>query len=200
MDHEKCYVFSDERPAKRRRVEHREGLDASLPERQQLYNELWSEQRQRIDDVIKTANETTLDEVSTFLSEQRQSDHSEGLAAGFLLAGPSIAAHALIFEQLHERSRDQPGSIFISVSSNDGLNLKTLLKAIIKIGTSQKGLDEDELDLLPSKRNGRRLLDYDLQLLHEWVKDNAIEQCVIVFRDCEAFDSTVLSEAIELLR
>ena len=199
MEHEKCYVFTRERPAKRRRVETCAGLDSSLPLRERLYHELWAEQQQRIDEVIKSANETTLHEVSTFVQDRR-AEEIDGLPAGFLLAGPSVAAHSLIFEQLQERSLSEAGSIFITVSSSDGLNLKTLLKAIIKVGTSQKRHDEDELDLLPSKRNGRKLLDYDLQLLHEWVKDNGIEQCIIVFRDCEAFDSTVLSEVIELLR
>ena len=147
MEHEKCYVFSQERPTKRRRVENRNGLDSSLPLRERLYHELWAEQQQRIDEVIKTANETTLDEVSTFIRDARDVGESDGLPAGFLLAGPSIAAHSLIFEQLQARSRDEPGNIFITVSSGDGLNLKTLLKAIIKIGTSQKRQDEDTKQL-----------------------------------------------------
>ena len=199
MEHEKAYVFSHERPAKRRRVEGRDGLASSLPLRHQLYRDLWASQRHRIDEVIKAANEATLNEISTFVRDRRSDMHYDGLPAGFLLAGPSIAAHSLIFQQLEERSRDEAGSIFIPVSSSDGSNLKTLLKAIIKSGTSQKRFDEDEVDLLPSKKSAKKLLDYDLQLLHEWIKENNIQQCIIVFRDCEAFDSSVLSEVMELL-
>jgi origin recognition complex subunit 3 len=199
MDHEKCYVFSHERPAKRRRVETRDELDESRSSREQLYRNLWAEQQRNIDEVIKTANEATLEEVNNFLTQCRNQNHREGLPAGFLLAGPSIAAHTLIFEQLQERTQDDIGHIFIPVSSGEGPNLKTLLKAIIKIGTSQSRSDGDELDLLPSKKSGRKLLDYDLQLLSEWIKENGMDQCTIVFRDCEAFDSAVLSEAIELL-
>jgi origin recognition complex subunit 3 len=199
MEHEKAYVFSSERPAKRRRVERSDGLDSSLPLRHQLYHDLWTEQQQRIDEVIKSANEATLDEVSTFIRDQGVDRNADGLPAGFLLAGPSIAAHSLIFQQLQERSRDEANSIFIPVSSSDGGNLKTLLKAIIKNGTSQKRFDEDEVDLLPSKTSGRKLLDYDLQLLHEFIKEKNVQQCIVVFRDCEAFDSSVLSEVIELL-
>jgi origin recognition complex subunit 3 len=199
MDHEKCYVFTQERPAKRRRVEEAQSLDSSLPLREQLYRDAWAQQEHRINDVVKSANEATLDEVSSFLSDCQHDEKSEGLPVGFILAGPSIAAHAFIFEQLLERTQDKRTNVFIPVSSTDGPNLRTLLKAIIKTGTSHTVADEDELALAPSKRNGRKLLDYDLQILHEWVRENGIKQVVVAFRDCEAFDSVVLSEVIELL-
>jgi origin recognition complex subunit 3 len=198
MDHEKCYVFSQERPAKRRRVE-AQGLDLSLPLREQLYRDLWEVQQQRINNVVKAANEATLDEVSSFLRHCQYVEAPEGLPAGFILAGPSVAAHSFIFDQLKDQTLEQRSSAFIPLSSSDGPNLKSLLKAIIKIGTSPKTAEDDELCLAPSKRNGRKLLDYDLQLLHEWAQENKVEQVVIAFRDCEAFDSVVLSEVIELL-
>jgi origin recognition complex subunit 3 len=199
MDHEKCYVFSHERPAKRRRVENDKSLDSSLPLRRKLYLDIWDQQRQRIDNVIKTANETTLEGITSFLRESQLDEAFDSLSAGFILAGPNISAHAIIFEQLQERNSDERSTIFITVSSSDASNLKTLLKAIIKIGTSQRTTDEDELSLAPSKRSGRRLLDYDLELLHDFVQENNVKQIVLAVRDCEAVDSLVLSEAIELL-
>ncbi|KIW04148.1 hypothetical protein, variant [Verruconis gallopava] len=203
MDHEKCYVFSHERPAKRRRVDignEGSGLDASLPMRRRLYHELWQDQQRRIEEVIKAANEAILDEISSFVADSRSDGDDLGtLRAGFILAGPSIAAHSFIFGQIQERTLDQHTSVFIPIASHDSANLKTVLKAIVKIGTARNSVDDDDLELLPQKRSERKLLDYDLQLLHERVEENGVRHVVVAFRDCEAFDSGVLSEAIELL-
>ena len=120
------------------------------------------------------------------------------MPCGFVLAGPSIAAHSTLFEQLERRVSEERTNAFILVSSTDAPNLKGLLKTVIKIGTSSKSLDNEEL--AKSKCSGRKLLDYDLQLLYDWVKDNEVNQVVLAFRDCEAFDTAVLSEAIELFK
>lgn len=196
MDHEKSYVFSSDRPSKRRRVEKLTGLDSSWALRERLYRELWNEQIQRVNDVLNRSNEATLEEILAFLKEARDVDEVGRLPAGFVLAGPSIAAHSSIFEQLEQRTSEEIASNFILVSASEAPNLKTLLKAVIKTGTSQSSFD-DELSI--SKRSGRKLLDYDLQLLYDWVKERGITQIVVAFRDCEPFDSAVLSEAIELL-
>ena len=58
--------------------------------------------------------------------------------------------------------------------------------------------DEDE-ELTSTSRKGPRLLNYDLQILHEHVRDRKIEQVVIAFPDTEALGSHLLSELIELM-
>jgi origin recognition complex subunit 3 len=200
MDHEKCYVFSSkgERPNKRRRVEP-SGLDESWPLREQTYRELWAEQQRRVQQVLDDANKTTLDELLDFLEEHRNDEKRSKLPCGLILAGPSIAAHATFFEQLSQRIATGTTSSFSLITSTDSPNLKSLLKVLIRNGTAHKGIDDKDDELLSRKRKGPKVLDYDLQLLHERVVESGIDQVVVAFRDSEAFDSSVLSETIELL-
>jgi origin recognition complex subunit 3 len=200
MDHEKCYVFSSkgEKPNKRRRIEP-SGLDTSWPLREQTYHDFWRAQRGRVEEVLDDANSTTLDALLGFLKEDRNGKERSKLPCGLILAGPSIAAHATFFEQLSERITSEPASSFSLITSTDSPNLKSLLKVLIRNGTSQKSLDDEDGNLVSRKRVGPKLLDYDLQLLHELVVKKGVEQVVVAFRDSEAFDSNVLSETVELL-
>jgi origin recognition complex subunit 3 len=200
MDHEKCYVFSSkvERPNKRRRVEP-SGLDESWPLREQTYRELWGEQQRRVQQVLDDANKTTLDELLDFLEEDRNDEERSKLPCGLILAGPSIAAHATFFDQLSYRIATGTTSSFSLITSADSPNLKSLLKVLIRNGTAHKGIDDDDGEMVSRKREGPKLLDYDLQLLHERLVENGVDQVVVAFRDSEAFDSSVLSETIELL-
>jgi origin recognition complex subunit 3 len=198
MDHEKSYVFSGERSNKRRRIES-SSLDSSWPLREKTYRELWTEQQRRVDKVLDDANRVTLDELVDFTQNAKEEESRQTLPCGLILAGPSIAAHTTLFEQLADRIINKTSSTFALVTSTDAPNLKTILKAIIKSATSRKSSDDDELELVSATRQGPKLLNYDLQLLHDWVAGNGVGQVVVSFRDIEAFDSNVLSEAIEQL-
>ncbi|KAF2421024.1 hypothetical protein EJ08DRAFT_653671 [Tothia fuscella] len=200
MEHEKTYVFSSksERPNKRRRVEP-SGLDSSWSLREQTYQQLWREQQRRVQKVLDDANRTTLDELLGFVKESEEVEEDRKLPSGMILAGPSIAAHATFFDQLSERIGEETSSSFTLITSTDSANLKSLLKVLIKSATSQKSLDDGEDELITRKRKGPKILDYDLQLLHEWALDNDNPQVIVAFRDSEAFDENVLSEAVELL-
>lgn len=198
MDHEKSYVFTGERTTKRRRIEP-SGLDSSWPLREKIYRQLWTQQQEAIDKVLDNANRVTLDELSKFTQTAKEENSGRRLPCGLILAGPSIAAHTTLFEQLAERITEETSMTFALVTSTDAPNLKTVLKAIIKSATSRKSLDDDEMELVSASRKGPKLLNYDLQLLHDWVQENGVEQVVVSFRDIEAFDSNVLSETIEQL-
>ncbi|TID16760.1 Origin recognition complex subunit 3 [Venturia nashicola] len=198
MDHEKCYVFSGERSTKRRRIEP-SGLDSSWLLREKIYRQLWREQLEHIDEVLENANKVTLDELTGFTQTAQEDRSGQRLPCGLILAGPSIAAHTTLFEQLAERISDETSTSFALVTSTDAPNLKTILKATIKSATARKSVDDDEMDLVSASRKGPKLLNYDLQLLHDWVEESGVKQVVVSFRDIEAFDSNVLSETIEQL-
>ena len=91
---------------------------------------------------------------------------------------------------------------FLSLPSQLCPNLKTLLKHLIFQATSNESLDEGDEDdqMVISRRRGPRLLNYDLQILHNAVQDQKLDKIVVAFQDCEAFDGSLLSDAIELLR
>jgi origin recognition complex subunit 3 len=107
----------------------------------------------------------------------------------------------LLFSQLSNRISQTEQSIFVSLTSSLAPNLKTLLKNLIAKGTSSNAQsdDEDEVDAVKPTRKRTRLLNYDLQLLYDYVQEKNLSRVVVAFQDCEAFDGALLSDAIELL-
>ncbi|EOD51879.1 putative origin recognition complex subunit 3 protein [Neofusicoccum parvum UCRNP2] len=171
MEHEKCYVFKpqEDRPSKRRRVNGASD-NASLELRKKTCRELWDAQQGRIDEVIDHVNRATLDEIISFIKTAYfNQDQATKIPTGLVVAGPSIASHAQFFDSLAERAAHEAQSTFVALSSNECPNLKTLLKNLIRKATSAEDDDGDEH--VSTRRKGPKLLNYDLQLLFEWCKE-----------------------------
>ena len=49
-------------------------------------------------------------------------------------------------------------------------------------------------------KKGRKLLNYDLEILHKYVRAHAYQTVVVVFQDSEAFDSNLIGSLIKLFR
>jgi origin recognition complex subunit 3 len=47
---------------------------------------------------------------------------------------------------------------------------------------------------------GRKLLNYDLEILNGYVKAHGTKKVIVAFQDSEAFDSVLLAELIILFR
>ena len=174
--------------------------------RLQTFHELWNRQKQRIDDVIEKANQGTLDEVEVFLDEAlnatttaRRNQARPRLPSAFVLGGPSLSEHAAFLRQLVEHAGDDRSKCFVQLSSMECPNLKALLKTLISKGIATKG-EWDQDSRSEGKKRGPKTLNYDLQLLRDWVVDNEVAQVIVAFQDSEAFDGAVLAEAIEILR
>lgn len=123
------------------------------------------------------------------------------IPTALILAGPNIASHTPLFEQLASRIRDEDrtGPVIV-LTSKDATNLKSTLKKLIKDATQQdEGLD-DEDDEVVVGRKGARLLNYDLQILQNWCKIHEGQKVVIAIQDTEAFDGNILSDLISLFR
>ncbi|EON62045.1 hypothetical protein W97_01264 [Coniosporium apollinis CBS 100218] len=204
MEHQKCYLFKPQggRPAKRRRLNNSD-LPSSWPLREATYNELWATQEKRIKDVLSEVNRTTTGEITSFVSasatESRTSAYK--IPTGLVVAGPSIASHRTLFEHLGREIVAQTRSAFVLLTSAECPNLKTLLKNLIKNATA-RSTEEDEDDEVAgnASQKGPKLLTYDLQLLYLWFRIQDLDQLVVAFQDSEAFDGSLLGEAIELLR
>lgn len=151
--------------------------------------------------VIEDVNRATLDEIINFIKTAGFSqDQATRIPTGLVVAGPSIASHAQLFDSLAQRTANEADSAFVALASNECPNLKTLLKNLIRKATSA---EEDEGDEhVSTRRKGPKLLNYDLQLLLEWCKDQHQNPAhvVVTFRDSEAFDGPLLADAIQLLR
>lgn len=123
------------------------------------------------------------------------------IPTALILAGPNIASHTPLFEQLASRIRDEDrtGPVIV-LTSKDATNLKSTLKKLIKDATQQdEGLDDEDDDVVVG-RKGARLLNYDLQILQNWCKIHEGQKVVIAIQDTEAFDGNILSDLISLFR
>lgn len=220
MEYEGCYVFQpreDRRPAKRRRTE-THGLQTSWPIRRKIYEKLWGEQAQKLrvglslfgsrcvtkcalKSLLRHINEATVADISSFVENSSTREHSSRIPSAIISAGPSLASHTTLFNHLSERITKSTRNIFVSLTSNASPNLKTLLKTLIYKGTSSESYFDDEDEDAPRQTSTkrRRLLNYDLQILHDWVAERETAQVVVAFQDCEAFDGSLLSDTIELL-
>ena len=192
MEHEKSYVYKPSGSKRRRLDPPASPLDTSRELRESIYRELWSSQQQRIQTVLDDANRVTLDEVLSFLKESRDSSQSKDIKTGFILAGPDTTSHGTFFEQFQQQIETETSNCIAILNSSDGPNLKAVLKNLIRNAAENN-------DNLVSQ-NGVRLLDYDLQLLHQWMLKNGKDCAVVAVQDSEAFDAHVLGDLIELMR
>ena len=142
-----------------------------------------------------------------------QSD-TDRVPAGFIVTGPNIASQGLLFQQLSTRLKAKINGPVVILRSGDSSNLKATLKKLIREARTQKpGLDEDEelsfeqdvgssesigMSLLTDQ--GRKLLNYDLEILHGFIKTHGSQSAVVAFQDSEAFDTTLLAELIILFK
>ncbi|KAK5109780.1 hypothetical protein LTR62_006513 [Meristemomyces frigidus] len=199
MEYEKAYVFraEDERPAKRQRTE-AQGLHTSWKTRRQAYQTVWQTQKEAIDTKLAQIDDATVDELSTFLGHAVQTPYVDRIPTGIILQGADGGCTALT--QLTKRL-DSAKRRLVVLSSSTGSNLKAILKTLVQKATrADIGVDEDETeDSHRSRPNATKLLNYDLQILHNFVIEKGIEQVIVTFEDTEAFNLEILSEVIELL-
>ncbi|KAK4629144.1 Origin recognition complex subunit 3 [Fulvia fulva] len=198
MEYEKCYVFQpdDERPTKRRRTEP-EGLQASWMVRRKAYQEAWKARQDNIDQRLGRMNTETVSEIVSFLDQPAPDGR---IPTALILAGPNSALRSSIVAQIQSHGDFASRISFVSISSAAGTNLKGALKTVIQKATAcSPGDDEDdEVEPAAGRKGGPKLLNYDLQILHDYVVDHHIRQVVVAIEDTEAFDGDLLSELIEL--
>ncbi|KAI0842085.1 origin recognition complex subunit 3 N-terminus-domain-containing protein [Hypoxylon sp. FL0890] len=223
--HQAAYVFdpSEEadrasRPTKRRKVSKKpskpeiEDTDAWLTFqplfggaegercvrlRQQLFEKSWAQIDERIQRILRMTNQSTLNEVISFL--QKTPDHASTgkIPSAFIITGPNLASQDLLFEQLSEALQLQVDAKVVRLRSGDASNLKAALKKIIHDVTARETDDENDLEL-STGRDGRKYLNYDLEALYAHLKSNPRRHIVIAFQDSEAFESGLLSDLISL--
>lgn len=93
-----------------------------------------------------------------FLSDRIDDRYLAKIPTGLILAGPNIAAHGKLFEQLAARIMTEAASPVVILHSGQASNLKTVLKQLIKGATSQDHGDEEEEVLIKTTKVRRLLL------------------------------------------
>ncbi|KAI6716843.1 hypothetical protein JHW43_000576 [Diplocarpon mali] len=164
--------------------------------RKAQFERFWAATEERVQSILDEANEGTLAEVTDFINASKQI--SLNVATGFVVTGPNITSQGLLFKQLSSRLVEQVGGPVVTLRSGDASNLKAVLKKVIRDATSQR-YDEDDDEGVLYKKDGRRLLNYDLEILHGFIQLHKCQAVVIAFQDSEAFDFNLLAELIILL-
>ncbi|KAI1874512.1 hypothetical protein JX265_004720 [Neoarthrinium moseri] len=209
------------RPAKRRRVSKKHEKETARPDqsrpspsqfqplldgaeeeacyrlRQSLFEKSWASIETRIHHVLREANQSTLEKVTSFIQESTTREARDKIPSGFIITGANIASQELLFEQLSETLQEDAEAKVVRLRSGDASNLKAALKKIIHEATSRSTDDGDDLDIAVGK-DGRKYLNYDLEALYSHLKSSPRKNIVVCFQDSEAFESGLLSDLILL--
>jgi origin recognition complex subunit 3 len=121
------------------------------------------------------------------------------IPTGIILSAPGSASLNSLSQRVAGLVKSQKRRLYVSLESSCAPHLKATLKALIQKATASTTEEEENEELTLTNRKGPRLLNYDLQILHEHVRDRRIEQIVLAFPDTEALGSHLLSELIELM-
>ncbi|WPH02686.1 Hypothetical protein R9X50_00555200 [Acrodontium crateriforme] len=201
MEYEKCHLFHPDasRPAKRRRI-HPRGLHASWPIRRHAYREAWRAHHDQITSTLNHINSATVSDISQFLLEAHQLSHHSRIPTCLVLGGPHATLQNQITQQLAKLDSRHGPRLFASLSPASSTNLKATLKNLIQSATARvDGIQDEDDELATTQTKGRKLLNYDLQILADFAHERNVGQVVVAFEGTEAFDSALLSELIEIL-
>lgn len=138
------------------------------------------------------------DDVLRFIDCATSSRRQSKIPTALIVTSPSASTEFLLGVQQEVSSNDK--RIFLTLNPSDGPNLKTLLKNLIQRATQTSRDDEDDEPTGKLTEKGYRLLNYDLQILHQWITAKGIQKIVLALRDGEMFDVNVLSDFVILLQ
>jgi origin recognition complex subunit 3 len=140
-----------------------------------------------------------LDEVTSYLDEIAQDTTTTRIPTGIILSAPGSSSLNSLSQRVASSVKSQKRRIYVSLESGSAPHLKAVLKVLIQKATASTAEDDEDEELATTTRKGPRLLNYDLQILHEHVRDRKIEQVAVAFPDTEALGSHLLSELVELM-
>jgi origin recognition complex subunit 3 len=137
--------------------------------------------------------------VTSYLDEIVKSTTTSRIPTGIILSGPGSASSNSLARRVADAVQNQKRRIYVPLDSGSAPHLKAVLKTLIQKATAITAEEDEDNELALTSRKGPRLLNYDLQILYEHVRDRKIEQVVVSFPDTEALTSSLLSELIEFL-
>ncbi|KAI9934423.1 hypothetical protein ASPWEDRAFT_117815 [Aspergillus wentii DTO 134E9] len=171
---------------------------ASIELRYSTYQKLWSEQEQKIQEILEDVDSKVLDNVSSFVRTTSSQTYHGCIPAALVTVGSNVSSLGRLLTRLNDRLSTTGEGGVVVLESGDAPNLKATLKNIIRAAiTNTEGNDGYQSFL--TDRDGPRLLAYDLDLLSEYVKRKGTTKLVLAFRDSEAFDPNLLTDLLSLL-
>ncbi|PWY72516.1 hypothetical protein BO94DRAFT_246713 [Aspergillus sclerotioniger CBS 115572] len=206
---------SGERPSKRRKVVlekeakqknvysfvplmNGEEDEQSVGARYRTYQQLWSTQEAKIQEILDDVDSEVLTSVSSFVRSTSPQTYDGCIPAALVTVGSNVSSLARLLARLNDQLTSAGDGGAIVLESGDAPNLKTTLKNIIRFAiTNTEGNDGYQSFL--TDREGPRLLAYDLDLLSDYVRRKGVKKLVVAFRDSEAFDPGLLTDLLSLL-
>ncbi|KAI6249950.1 Origin recognition complex subunit 3 [Erysiphe necator] len=217
-DHQPCYIYSptnanasvSTRLTKKRKVRKPTegfgfrslfgGIENSYFKklRQELFNQAWAATDARIREVLDSANRYVSDEISNFVQATRAKLDGQQIPTGFVITGPNISSQELLFRQISCRLKNDTCGPVALLRSTDVSSLKSILKQLIRDVLRQAYEKYEEYSSLEFE-NGRKLLNYDLKIIHNFAKRHEDAVITVIFQDSEAYDASLIAETIILL-
>ncbi|KAL3465388.1 origin recognition complex subunit 3 N-terminus-domain-containing protein [Aspergillus heterothallicus] len=166
--------------------------------RYQTYEQLWSTQEAKIQEILDDVDAEVLENVSSFVKTASSDVYGSCIPAALLTVGSNVSSLARLLSRLNEQLTSTGEGGVVVLESGDAPNLKTTLKNIIRAAIINTEGNDGYQNFL-TEREGPRLLGYDLDLLGEYVTRKGIKHLVLAFRDSEAFDPGILTDLFFLL-
>ncbi|GCB24802.1 origin recognition complex subunit 3 [Aspergillus awamori] len=207
---------SGERPSKRRKVAPKkeeeeskahpfvpllngEEDEQSVEARYKTYQQLWSTQEAKIQEILDDVDSEVLSSVSSFVRSTSPQTYDGCIPAALVTVGSNVSSLARLLARLNDQFTTAGDGGAIVLESGDAPNLKTTLKNIIRFAITNTEGNNGYQSFLTDREVGPRLLGYDLDLLGDYVKRKGIKKLVLAFRDSEAFDPGILTDLLSLL-
>ncbi len=205
----------DQRPSKRRKTAHivtdseahADNFPALLNGQENVqhakrrwatFQKCWAEQKSRVAQLLQPADNAFLGEVVQFVNEAPILTDRERLPTGLILCGPKAGSQTSLLERWKSTRSQASSAIVVGLDPTQAANLITVLKNLIRAAVTQvDGLDGYQKFLNERKR--RIPMNYDLELLQEFVASRNVQKCVLYLTDIEAFDMLLLTDLISVV-
>lgn len=167
--------------------------------RWKLYQEAWQRQKQTMDRLLETTNESILREILDHVSN---SFHVSQTPTALVFPGSNIANHVRLFGQIRETLASANNIHMVTLHARTCFSLKVTLKAIVS-GLVES--DNDEADVKEEDLNYDRRLKYDFDILADWVRklressDDKEPRIALILEDVDSFDVKVLSSLVKMI-
>lgn len=221
--HQGCYIFRaskpdpeeiDKRPKKKRKVSRSKAVEKGLstfpkirggPEadesaklRRDAFEQLWAVQQAKIVKIIAESHNRFIQDIARFVRHSPISEPEAKLPTGLVVVGKDSGAQQRLLQQWKSDERTKPSEYLIQLDHNQAANIMSALKSIIKSVVSSSLGQGGYLDFL-TKHRRLTPMNYDLELLELFARENEVEKVVLSILDIESFDAGVLSDLMSTL-
>jgi len=169
----------------------------STKARVKLYRKVWTALGEKIGRIVNHVDETALTNIVQFVKKPAPFEKSGRIPTGLVLTGPNHSTQGRLLGHWSDQTSQSLEEIIV-LDSNQAQNVTAALKCIIRTAIVQRnGLNFYHLFLAQRKKTIS--MNYDLELLEIFLKEEGLEKIVISIPNVEVFDFTVLSDLISTL-